>query len=137
MMNAKTVAIDFDGVLHSYQGGWQGYEVISGEAVPGVIEDIKRLKAAGYRVVVMTSRALMYEGKKAAAEWMRARGLTVGCGLEGDEDSDVFDVTYRKVPALVYIDDRGVTFRPGMDLVETVEKFTPWMNEKPIESAFE
>ena len=137
----KTVAIDFDGVIHDYEGGWQGYDVISGNPVPGVIEDILRLKAAGYTVIVMTSRALSLFGLSAVKSWLEERGLTVGNGSfepSGLGNSfDIFEVTSSKVPAMCYIDDRGVTFRPGMDLLETVRNFTPWMNDKPIESALE
>jgi hypothetical protein len=125
----KRVAIDFDGVIHDYRGGWQGYGAIPGEAVPGVVEDILRLRAAGYSVAVVTSRALDAEGAEAVREWLRRRGLEVG--------RDIEEVTALKLPAMAYFDDRGVTFRPGMDLLEAVRAFTPWMNASPIESALE
>ena len=32
------LALDFDGVLHSYTSGWQGADVISDPPVPGAIE---------------------------------------------------------------------------------------------------
>ena len=137
----KTVAIDFDGVIHDYEGGWQGYDVISGKPVPGVIEDILRLRAAGYTVVVMTSRALDPFGASVVREWLEAHGLSVGRGgldpRESWDSFDIFEITARKAVAMCYIDDRGVTFRPGMDLVDTVRNFTPWMNDRPIESALE
>ena len=125
----KTVAIDFDGVIHDYRNGWEGYSVIGGEPVPGIFDEIRRLTEAGYEVVIVTSRALVHEGLNEVIEWLERYGLKHGRHYEY--------VTAEKIPALAYIDDRAVTFRPGMDLLFVVKHFMPWMNDKPIQSALE
>lgn len=123
----KRVGLDFDGVIHDYRGGWQGYGVVAGEPVPGIKEELRRLHEAGYRIDVISSRALTPEGRAAICVWLEKHEL----------NKYITNVASRKFPCLVYFDDRGVTYRPGMDLLETVRGFTPWMNEKPIESALE
>lgn len=125
----KRVAFDFDGVIHSYEGGWQGYDVIAGDLVPGVKEAMMRLKGMGYEIAIISSRALTPEGLKAIRTWLSNRGI--------DPDLDVDMITAQKQPAMVYLDDRAVTFVPGMDIVATVEGFTPWMMDRPIRSAYE
>jgi hypothetical protein len=125
----KTVGMDFDGVIHDYRNGWEGYGVISGEPVPGIAEQLVKLIGAGYAVKIVTSRALTQEGRTAILKWLADHGM-LGCFR-------IHDIVSQKVPCMVYFDDRAVTYRPGMDLLETVRGFTPWMSDRPIESALE
>jgi hypothetical protein len=46
-------------------------------------------------------------------------------------------ITCEKLPCLAYIDDRAITYKPGMNLLETVENFVPWMMNRPIRDALE
>ena len=39
----NTIAIDFDGVIHSFKSGWQGHRKISDPPVDGAIEWLKML----------------------------------------------------------------------------------------------
>lgn len=111
----KTVCIDFDGVIHSYTSGWKGDSEIPDPPVPGWDNALAGLKEKGYRIVVLTTRALTEAGKKAVEKWMEEHELP-------------FDlVTATKVPAKVYIDDRVIRFAgdPGK-MVEEVESFKTW-----------
>lgn len=94
----RTIAIDFDGVLHSYTSGWQGAETISDPPVPGMAELCAKLMDMGYEVVVMSSRARDPKGAFAIYEWL------------GRHLFPRMRVTAEKVPAEVYIDDRGYRF---------------------------
>jgi hypothetical protein len=67
-------------------------------------------------------------GREAIRVWLTRHGI--------DCAKEIEDITDLKLPALVYIDDRGITFRPGMDLLKTVDSFVPWMRKTPNESAF-
>ena len=111
----KTVAFDFDGVIHSYTSGWQGAEVVPDPPVPGIKESIEALRAANYEVVVVSSRANTYEGAMAIMHYLEANGITVDM------------VTDKKPPALVYVDDRAICFDGNASsLVEQIVNFRPW-----------
>lgn len=105
-LKKRTIAIDFDGVIHRYSKGWKGMDNAYDPPSDGAIEAIKRLKSQGYHLVVFSSRQT-----DVIKKW-----------LEKYELSEYFDdVTNTKVPAKVYIDDRGY-------------RFTSW--EKTIEDLF-
>ena len=66
MKYQPNVVLDFDGVIHSYVSGWQGVDVVPDPPVPLIDEEIKRIRAAGYRVVVVSTRCATPEGMAAA-----------------------------------------------------------------------
>ena len=67
-----TVVFDFDGVIHSYTSGWQGSDaLIPDPPVPGIKGAIDHIRAAGYRVVVVSTRCRSVEGQYAIAQWLR------------------------------------------------------------------
>lgn len=114
----KTVVLDFDGVIHSYTSGWQGVEIVPDPPVPGIKESIEALRAVGYEVAVVSARASTYEGCKAIHRYLMAHGIQVD------------EVTDKKPPALVYVDDRAICFDGNAkSLVEKIINFRPW-NEK-------
>jgi len=99
----KTLAVDFDGVIHKYSKGFQGLENAYDPPMEGAIEVLQRLKDRGYVLKIMSSRpALVIE------EWLKKY-----------EMSHLFDiVSNSKFAATVYIDDRGFHFEDW----ETVEE---------------
>lgn len=109
-----TVALDFDGVIHSYFSGYQGPETIADPPVDGIKETIEELRSR-YRVAVVSSRCLHEEGKKAIINWLK------------EHDIRVDEVTGEKQPALVYVDDRALTFDgDAYGLIEKIRHFKPW-----------
>lgn len=96
----KTVAVDFDGVIHTYQSGWTGYTPTDGPE-EGAREFIAELQAQGYRVVIMSSRAHTSEGIQAIRGWLEQYGFPE------------LDVTHEKVMAVAYVDDRAVPYVTG------------------------
>lgn len=114
-----TVVFDFDGVIHSYSSGWQGAAIIPDPPVPGIREAIAEIRAAGYRVVVVSTRCSEAEGKVAVYKYL-------------DEHSIMVDGVYsHKPPALVYIDDRALCFDGNAaGLLAQIKKFKPWY-QKP------
>lgn len=50
----KTIAIDFDGVIHQYDKGWYDGEIY-GESVPGAFEMMAKLQQ-DYDLYILTTR---------------------------------------------------------------------------------
>ena len=96
MKYQPNVVLDFDGVIHSYVSGWQGAGVVPDPPVSLIDEEIKRIRAAGYRVVVVSTRCATPEGMGAVRRYLRENGI------------EVDDVAAEKPPAKVYVDDRAL-----------------------------
>ncbi len=95
---SKTVAIDFDGVIHSYSRGFQGLENAYDGVHPGAREGIAALNKAGYKLVIVSSRPAYV-----IRDWLKKYAL----------DSYFEDVANIKRPASFYIDDRAIEFKKG------------------------
>jgi len=108
-MKQQTVAVDFDGVIHRYSRGWQDGSIYD-EPMPGALDALRTLMER-YAVVIHTTRDAHQVGP-----WLQERGFIVTL----DEDLPVkmvfwntmgaLFVTDRKMPAVAYIDDRGIRF---------------------------
>jgi adenylylsulfate kinase len=103
----KTLAVDFDGVIHKYSKGFQGLDNAYDPPMDGAMEVLQRLKDAGYVLKIMSSRpALVIE------EW-----------LEKYEMAHLFDVVSNsKFAATVYLDDRGFHFTNWENVEERLAK---------------
>ena len=93
----KTIALDFDGVLHSYKQGWTGYAP-EDPPVDGSLDFIHFLQDEGYEVVIFSSRAKNKKGKDGIEKWL------------SDNDFPKISVYHEKPEALLYVDDRGFRF---------------------------
>lgn len=100
---AKTVAVDFDGVLHPYTDGWVGSTPADEMTNVGAAEFLRELKAQGYRVVVFSCRCDHPEGLIGTRDWLERFDLM----------QYIDDITHLKPAAIAYVDDRAVTFRWG------------------------
>jgi cysteine desulfurase / selenocysteine lyase len=107
------VCVDLNGVLDAYEG-WRGPDHWDPPR-PGAREFLRQLRAAGCRVTVFTTRH--YRG---AWDWL----------LRHDMGTLVDEVTDRKPPADVFVDDRAVCFRGDFRAVlADVLAFTPHWRE--------
>ena len=93
----RTVCLDFDGVVHSYQSGWKGETVIADPPIHGVDKAIDQSRKE-YRVVIHSARCRTEDGRVAIEKWLAKNRIEV------DEVCD------NKPPAFVYVDDRGIRF---------------------------
>lgn len=100
MTYQRTIAVDFDGVLHPYTNGWTGYIPEDEPPMAGASAFLARLKREGYRVVVFSTRCDNPEGLAGTRAWLVTHGL----------DVLVDDVTCSKPPAVAYVDDRAVPY---------------------------
>ena len=117
LFNAKTIAIDFDGVLAEYHG-WQGPEHL-GAPLPGAIVFVNMLLAEGYNVIIFTTRAASNEGIESIVGWLKMHGLDALL-------HDRLVISCIKPPAFLYIDDRAFVFKGTYPTINEIEDFAPW-----------
>lgn len=96
-----TICVDFDGVLHQYDGDWQGHHVIPGDACPGAIEWLEEI-TQGFEVAILSTRGSTIDGLSAILDWVAER-----CSPNVMEHLRVVSI---KPPALLYVDDRAWRF---------------------------
>lgn len=106
----QTLALDFDGVIHSYEKGWQDGSIY-GEPVKDSIGTIWFLMEL-FNVFIFTSRDPVQ-----VAEWLGRFGFSCRVDMPAAKaerqfwnDPDWLLITDQKLPALAYIDDRGIRF---------------------------
>lgn len=131
------ICIDFDGVIHSYEKGWQN-GVIYGTVVPGFFEWAMEARKR-FDLVIYSSRSLDVDLRAAMERWM-AREYADAWGLPDDSDTwlsfqGMFRFAHEKPAAWLTIDDRAVTFRgdwTAQELsTEGILGFRPWNASPP------
>lgn len=112
----KTIAVDFDGVIHRYSEGWKDGDIYD-PPVPGAFDALRKL-LEDYYVFIFTTRNTMQ-----IAEWLeREGGFKVTTDDSRFKHDLVWDgsfwgtpgvllVTNQKLGAFAYIDDRAIRFR--------------------------
>lgn len=110
----RIIAIDFDGVIHDYNEGWKGYDVVYGKPVKGIKILINQLKER-FNIVIYSSRCNKEEGRQA---------IKIFC----DKNKVYYDdISYSKPPAFVTIDDRCICFNGNTEgLYNQIINFKPW-----------
>lgn len=98
-----TVAVDVDGVLHSYTSGWKGADVLPDPPVPGAIEWLNGI-IEHFDVAICSTRAETQEGCDAIGAWLVKHGVDEG------ELGTRISIDGGKPAALLYVDDRGWRF---------------------------
>lgn len=108
-MTKKTICVGFDGVLNEY-----GYEERDlGEPLTGSKEFIKELRKK-YKVVILTIRP-----KEQVIDWLNNNGFPS------------MKVTNRKIPAVVYIDDRAIQFNGNYKkVISRLKNFKPYWGKE-------
>ncbi len=128
-----TVAVDFDGVLHSYTTPWRGAHVIPDPPVPGALEWLREI-SKDFQVVILSTRCRTWRGRRAIKQWLRSHTL-VGFGFASWKDVDPYGsirCSYKKLPAWVYIDDRAWRFTgDNFPSREEVHAARPWNKPQP------
>lgn len=117
---AKTICIDFDGVIHDYSKGWQGVDVFD-KPVSGAKEGTAALKGQGWTIIIYTTR----NDTPALRQWLQENHITydhINKNPNQPEGSDK-----GKLIANVYLDDRGILFGGNWEkAVEKTLNFIPW-----------
>lgn len=89
---APTILVDFDGVIHRYSQGWADGTAYD-PPVEGAKKALETLEAAGYIVVIFTTR-----DRDQVRKWLNLHNF------------EPYDVTNEKRMAICLIDDRAIRF---------------------------
>lgn len=115
-MKTRTIAVDFDGVIHKYSKGYHDGTCYD-DPMPGAIEGLKKLMEK-YTVFVLSTRK-----PEDIQHWF---GVHTDIGTEIIRDDREFyenqyllGISQRKLPAIYYIDDRALFF---IDWEQTLDK---------------
>lgn len=106
----KTIAIDFDGVIHAYRRGWHDGSIYD-NPIDGAFDAIRKFQKQGMAVFIHTTRS-----PETVADWLGERAPDFDIVYNIDpfpvfwDRTDQILVTDRKLPAAAYIDDRAVRF---------------------------
>jgi len=111
----KTIAFDFDGVIHKYSKGWQDGKIYD-EPVEGALEAIVELLIKGYKVSVFTTRENTAEVRNWIIDKLHECKAVVSKVFHQFPRED-FEVTNKKPIAIAYIDDRGIRFTNWKDIL--------------------
>lgn len=126
------LCIDFDGVIHSYDRGWQD-GAIYGDCVPGFWEWSEKASKL-FELVIYSSRSKTEAGQSAMMTWLvEQRKKWRAAGGKSDDGVISFKFADEKPPAFLTIDDRAIQFGGDWSALdpETLRSFKPWMMTKP------
>ncbi|MDX3019889.1 hypothetical protein [Streptomyces acidiscabies] len=100
-----TIAVDFDGVIHTYSRGWQDGTIYD-PPMPGALDGLRALMEQD-AVFIFTTRPAID-----VAMWLENHGFSTRFDFDGTfwNDRGVLLVTNRKLAATAYLDDRAVRF---------------------------
>lgn len=117
------LCLDFDGVLHSYTSGWQGFDIIPDKPVEGALDFVK--EALNYfDVQVFSSRTKEESGYKAMIRWLEENGFPI----------DLMRFPMVKPPAFVTLDDRAIQFNGVFPSMSELSSFKSWIEKEKSSS---
>jgi len=119
-----TLAVDLDGTLLEYPGTGPApgkvNELPLGKVVPGMKEELEKVRAAGWRIAIWTVRSnvaeirALLDANDIPYDWIN------------EHDNEPPDSS-RKMAARVYLDDNVVLFDGKTEgLAERILSFKPW-----------
>lgn len=130
MPDKPILCLDFDGVIHSYERGWQGGDIY-GSVTPGFFEWV--LEAQEYfRLVIYSSRSKEPAGLQAMQRWIENENINwlIRMNDPGKANYEGFTFEYasEKPPAFLTIDDRALTFDGSWGALDPrlLLQFKPW-----------
>lgn len=126
-MNKPILCLDFDGVIHSYESGWQGADVVPDPPVPGAI-DFLREAVQHFRVCVFSSRSHQEGGGMAMRTWLGHHIMVAEPGIIMQDPPWFAAIEWptTKPSAFVTLDDRALNFNGMWPSIDYLKSFKPW-----------
>lgn len=124
-MDVKIACFDFDGVFNSYKSGWTGDEDIPDPPVDlyAMKRELKKLMGSGYQITIYSTRANTERGRAAIRDWLTKYDLIMYVDV----------ITGAKPAAVVYVDDRGITFTGNWNgLADKIINFKSWIDVEQV-----
>lgn len=111
MPDKPILCLDFDGVIHSYERGWQGGEIY-GSVTPGFFDWLNQAHRF-FKIIIYSSRSKTEEGRAAMREWfssqeylwLKDKNPSTGVYPEG-----TISFAHEKPLAFLTIGNRALTF---------------------------
>ncbi|MFD9692670.1 hypothetical protein ACFWXO_43720 [Kitasatospora sp. NPDC059088] len=108
--SARTLVIDFDGVIHDQFDGWRGGDLY-GPPIPGAVEALHRYFRGGWHIAVVTARDESHHAKiRAYLEEHTGLPVVVSERRHAYWHGPEILVTNVKPGGVGYVDDNGVRF---------------------------
>lgn len=120
----KTIAFDFDGVIHKYSRGW----------CDGSIYDVINTELLYYMKDLMNKYSVViYSTRDPEQIIERLNKIHIGLKYEKFDGTfwnklNVIGVTNRKPAAILYIDDRGFRYLPELDTTLNINMINTMLN---------
>lgn len=131
----KDIILDFDGVIHTYERGWQE-GVIYGDVVPGFFEWAQNA-SVHFILNVFSTRSAVESTRNEMEAWMKQKWHRWLILSDKEVKNRPFPFRFpdRKPPAVLSIDDRAIQFRGDWGAwwlqPEQLKKFAPWTTGAP------
>ena len=126
----RTIAVDFDGVIHQYNLPWINAHTIPDPPVPGAIVWLQRM-VQHFNVVIFSTRATTWRGRWAMRAWLKAQAGNLFWESQGIRGLEEIKFTAKKPIALIYIDDRGWRFNgSNFPTSQEIHDARPWNKPK-------
>lgn len=120
MVRKKVICVDFDGVIHRYEG-WLGKRIYN-EPIDGVVGVLSKLRDSGWVIIVWTSRIEL----DCVYEYLQSYGIPFDHINYNPENVEQHCHPAKPI-ADVYLDDRAITFNGvwSEGLFNTIINFNP------------
>ena len=116
----RTLCVDFDGVIHSYESGWKGALTVSDPPVRGAIAWLTDIvEEPGYDVAIYSSRSREPGAIEAMRKWLHKFGMR-------PDILDQIDFPTQKPATYLTIDDRAICFRGTFPSIMELDHFRAW-----------
>ena len=158
-MEKPIICVDFDGVIHSYENGWQNGHIY-GTVVPGFFEWVESVKDE-FKIVVYSSRSADPELKNRMITWLYIRYMEwtgdikyipniniVDMNIDDfntnivivkadiDKFNAIFSFSDTKPAAFITIDDRALRFNGDWAAPkftpQALKEFKPWTQNNAV-----
>lgn len=122
------ICLDFDGVIHTYEDGWQN-GIIYGDVTVGFFDWVEEA-AEEFKLVVYSSRSSDPDNLKVMHDWLVQKWVRHHLNKGTERGYFPLEFTAEKPPAFITIDDRCIQFHgywsAGNLTIEHLRQFKPW-----------